>query len=75
MKFCISINITVCGENKERKSYRAEHTYEGDPKKLDITAYIDGWFIENNIDKSMLDSFDTYVYKQHKDDMLMEGVW
>lgn len=67
-KYMISITINISDEG-ERKSYSLNKEYEGDPKKLAIDVIIDGWFIENNIDKAKLDSFDASVFK--KDDSVL----
>lgn len=68
-KFKINISITVKIDGN-RKSYDLSQHYEGDPKKLDIAVMIDGWFVENNIDKSNLDSLNVIVYNDCDSDML-----
>lgn len=61
-KYTINLTITICDEEGS-KSYSLRKDYEGDPKKLALDVIIDGWFIENNVDKSKLESFEAYVYK------------
>lgn len=62
IKYAINLSITICDEEGS-KTYILRKDYEGDSKKLSIDVLIDGWFIENNIDKTKLESFDAYVYK------------
>ncbi len=67
--FHVSISITV-KENNSRKSYDLSQEYKGDPKKLDVSVMIDGWFVENNIDKNNLDSLNISVWNRDDRDML-----
>lgn len=61
-RFNISIDIYIIDEKtNDRKSYSLETTYEGEASKLALDVIIDGWFIENNIDKNLLVSFNAHV--------------
>lgn len=74
-KFRVDINIRTCDATGDRKSYNYNTTYEGDPAKLDVAVIIDGWFIENNIDKSIMSGFSAYVDKEMPEDMLIGGCY
>jgi len=67
--FRVNINITI-REDEVRKSYDFSKEYNGDPKKLDVSVLIDGWFIENNIDKSKLDSLNVSVWNKNDSELL-----
>lgn len=65
-KFKIFISIRI-KEDDAVKTYEVRQDYDGDPKKLDISVMIDGWFLENDIDKSKLDGFYVDVCNMNDD--------
>lgn len=69
--FTIDINISTIDETtNERKNYSLCKEYDGDPNKMAIDVMIDGWFIENNIDKSLLKSLYVNVYEKCSDELM-----
>lgn len=68
-KFSISVSITI-KEDDVRKNYSIDETYTGDPTKLDVTVYINKWFIDNKVDMNTLDSFYASVCLINENELL-----